>query len=63
MKAAADAFAARLLPTIRDIQRSGAPSSRMIAETLNARGIPTARGGTWSAMQVCNVLQRAQTKA
>jgi hypothetical protein len=40
MKAAADAFAARLLPTIRDIQRHGAPSLRAIAETLNARGIP-----------------------
>jgi hypothetical protein len=63
MKAAADAFAARLLPTIRDIQRHGAPSLRAIAETLNARGIPTARGGTWSAMQVSNVLQRAQTKS
>ena len=63
MKARADAFAARLLPTIRDIQRHGAPSLRAIAETLNARGIPTARGGTWSAMQVSNVLQRAQTKA
>jgi DNA invertase Pin-like site-specific DNA recombinase len=63
MKARADAFAARLLPTIRDIQRHGAPSLRAIAETLNARGIPTARGGTWSAMQVSNVLQRAETKA
>ena len=31
-------------------------------ETLNARGIPTARGGTWSAMQVSNVLQRGQTR-
>jgi hypothetical protein len=63
MKARADAFAARLLPTIRDIQRHGAPSLRAIAEILNARGILTARGGTWSAMQVFNVLQRAQTKA
>jgi hypothetical protein len=44
MKARADAFAARLLPMIRDIQRHGAPSLRAIAETLNARGIPTARG-------------------
>ena len=35
---------------------------RAIAGTLNARGIPTARGGTWSAMQVSNVLQRAQPK-
>jgi hypothetical protein len=63
MKAAADAFAARVLPTIRDIQLRGAPSLRVIAETPNARGIPTARRGTWSAMQVSNVLQRAQTRA
>jgi DNA invertase Pin-like site-specific DNA recombinase len=62
MKAAADAFAARVLPTIHDIQRHGAPSLRAIAATLNARGIPTSRGGTWSAMQVLNVLQRAQDK-
>jgi DNA invertase Pin-like site-specific DNA recombinase len=64
MRAAADAFAARVLPTIHDIQRHGAPSLRAIAETLNARGILTPRGGTWSAMQVHNVLARgAQTKA
>ena len=56
-------FADRLLPAIREIQRHGATSLRAIAETLNARGIPTARGGTWSAMQVSNVLQRAQRKA
>jgi DNA invertase Pin-like site-specific DNA recombinase len=64
MRAAADAFAARVLPTIHDIQRHGAPSLRAIAETLNTRGIPTPRGGAWSAMQVHNVLARgAQTKA
>jgi Recombinase len=64
MKAAADAFAARVLPTIHDIQRHGAPSLRAIAQTLNARGILTPRGGTWSAMQVHNVLARAaQIKA
>jgi hypothetical protein len=64
MRAAADAFAARVLPTIHDIQRHGAPSLRAIAETLNTRGIPTPRGGAWSAMQVSNVLARgAQTKA
>jgi hypothetical protein len=30
-----------------------------IADTINTRGIPTARGKTWTAMQVSNVLARA----
>ena len=30
-----------------------------IANALNARGIPTARGGRWAAMTVSNVLVRA----
>ena len=29
------------------------------AKALNARGIPTARGGTWQAIQVQRVLARA----
>jgi DNA invertase Pin-like site-specific DNA recombinase len=62
MKEAADAFAARLIPTIRDIQRHGAPSLHSIADTLNTRGIPTARGKTWTAMQVSNVLARAEVR-
>jgi DNA invertase Pin-like site-specific DNA recombinase len=60
MKEAAYAFAARLLPHIRDIQKHGAPSMRSIAEALNKRGIPTARGREWSAPQVANVLKRAE---
>ena len=48
-----------LIPTIRDIQRHGAPSLHSIADTLNTRGIPTARGKTWTAMQVSNVMARA----
>ncbi|TXM64653.1 resolvase [Methylobacterium sp. WL103] len=31
---------------------------RQIAAGLSARGIPTARGGTWSATQVQRVLER-----
>ena len=30
-----------------------------MAAGLNSRGIPTARGGTWSAVQVKRVLERA----
>ena len=50
--------AADLRPIIVDVQRSGASSLRQIAAELNQRGIPTARGGTWSAVQVKRVLQR-----
>jgi hypothetical protein len=45
---------------IRDIQRHGAPSLHSITDTLNTRGIPTARGKTWTAMQGSNVLARAE---
>lgn len=55
----ADRHAANVMPIIRDVQRSGARTLRAIAEALNARGIPTARGGRWQAMTVSNVLARA----
>ena len=43
--AEADRFAANVLPVIRAIQATGITSFGGIAEVLNARGIPTARGG------------------
>ena len=58
-RAAADAFAANVLPVVRQIQASGATTLRAIAEALNARGIRTARGGAWHAMTVQNLLARA----
>nr|WP_264653579.1 recombinase family protein [Bradyrhizobium japonicum] len=30
-----------------------------MADALNARGIPTARGGQWYAQSVANILERA----
>lgn len=54
----ADAFAANVLPVIASIQAGGAASLRAVAETLNARSVRTARGGTWTAVQVARVLQR-----
>ena len=48
--------AADLAPTIADIRAKGATSLREIARGLNERSIPTARGGTWSAVQVQRVL-------
>ena len=43
---------------VTDVQASGSLSLRSIAAGLNERGIPTARGGTWSAVQVKRVLER-----
>jgi DNA invertase Pin-like site-specific DNA recombinase len=47
-----------LAPIIADLQASGATSLRQIAAGLNERGIRTARGGEWSAVQVQRVLKR-----
>ncbi len=57
-KAAAEAFAAKVLPLIRSAQAEG-KSLRQIAAELNARGVATARGGTWAATQVADILRRA----
>jgi hypothetical protein len=51
--------AADLAPVIAEVQASGATTLQAIAAALNARGIPTARGGSWSAVQVQRVLARA----
>jgi DNA invertase Pin-like site-specific DNA recombinase len=52
----AAARAADLLPVIEAVKAEGATSLREIAAGLNQRGIPTARGGEWSAVQVMRVL-------
>jgi DNA invertase Pin-like site-specific DNA recombinase len=59
VKAEADRYAANVLPIIREAQKAGASTLRQIANALNARGIPTARGGQWYAQSVANVLERA----
>jgi DNA invertase Pin-like site-specific DNA recombinase len=56
--AAADAFAANVLPIIREIRASGMQSLRGIAKALTARGVKTARGGQWSAAQVSDIVNR-----
>jgi hypothetical protein len=48
-----------VLPIIHQIQAAGAATPRAIAAALNARGIRTARGGTWHDSTVRNVLARA----
>lgn len=52
--------AADLLPVIDAIKAEGAVSLRQIAEGLNERGILTARGGEWSAVQVMRVVEHAR---
>lgn len=57
----ANAYAARVLPVVRDIQIvGGAQTLRDIGAALSARGIQTPRGGTaWNPSQVRNLLARA----
>jgi DNA invertase Pin-like site-specific DNA recombinase len=57
-KASADRFAKSIVPIIREIEASGVASHRGIARALNDRGVPTARGGEWTAVQVGAILRR-----
>jgi DNA invertase Pin-like site-specific DNA recombinase len=59
IKAEADRAAGNVLPIIAEIRKSGATTLRAVAEALNARGVPTPRGGRWHAMSVRNALARA----
>jgi DNA invertase Pin-like site-specific DNA recombinase len=58
-KAEANRFANNVLPIIKQVQKSGAATLQAIADALNARGIATARGGSWHPSNVKNVLDRA----
>ena len=49
--------AADVMPIVKDLQAGGAESLRAIAAGLDERGIPTARGGKWSATQVSRLLE------
>ena len=44
--------------TVKEFQAAGCESLRAIAAKLAARGIPAARGGKWSAVQVYRLLER-----
>jgi DNA invertase Pin-like site-specific DNA recombinase len=51
--------AADILPVIQEVQAEGVTTLAGIAGTLNERGIPAPRGGSWSAVQVSRVLALA----
>lgn len=55
----ADDFAARVFPIIRPMQDQG-KSLNEIARHLNMRGVRTARGGSWTAKTIANVLSRQE---
>ena len=59
MKAAADRFAANILRLIQPLRAQGR-SLREIANALNGRGVPTARGGKWAPTQIADVIKRAK---
>jgi DNA invertase Pin-like site-specific DNA recombinase len=54
----AKARAEALRPVLDELKANGVTSLRTIASALNDRGIKTARGGEWTAMQVARVLDR-----
>jgi DNA invertase Pin-like site-specific DNA recombinase len=54
----ANQFAANLIPVIDSIRATGVTELKAIAEALQARGVPTARGGRWHAQQVKRILAR-----
>jgi DNA invertase Pin-like site-specific DNA recombinase len=58
IKVEADRAAGNVLPIIAEIQKSGATTLRAIADALNARGVPTPRGGRWYGMSVRNAMAR-----
>ncbi|WP_457798921.1 recombinase family protein [Methylocystis sp. S23] len=58
--AQADNRAADLGPIIADLRSTGVTSLGGIAAALNEKGIPTAKGGKWQAVQVQRVLARLE---
>ena len=59
----ADGFARNVLPVIAEIRAGGVTSFQAVAAALNARGVRTARGGTWHASSVRNVALRGDAPA
>jgi DNA invertase Pin-like site-specific DNA recombinase len=60
LQAKADGRAADLAPMIRAWQAAGITSQAGLARALDAAGIPTARGGKWSNVQVAGLLRRLE---
>jgi DNA invertase Pin-like site-specific DNA recombinase len=50
-----------LAPTIAGLRSAGITTLQAMADALNARGIPSARGGQWAPQTVSRLLQRMPT--
>lgn len=55
----AKARAAELMPVIEELRGLGVVSVSGLAAALNARGMTAPRGGSWQAVQVARVIERA----
>jgi DNA invertase Pin-like site-specific DNA recombinase len=60
IRAKAEARAADLAPMIAAWQAAGITSQAGLARALNGAGVPSARGGTWSNVQVAALLARIE---
>jgi hypothetical protein len=56
----ANRHARNVAPVIAQIRASGVTSLCGIAKALTARGVATARGGQWTAVQVAGIEKRSQ---
>lgn len=61
LKEEADAFSAKVAPTILALQAQG-KSLRAVAAELERLGVKTARGGQWTAAAVKNVIERQKQR-
>jgi DNA invertase Pin-like site-specific DNA recombinase len=59
-QATAAAFAANVMPVIRQVQAGGATSFQAIADALNARGMRSPRGRDWHSTTVRNIINREE---
>jgi DNA invertase Pin-like site-specific DNA recombinase len=57
-KAEANEQALSLVPIIRELRAAGTTTVRALAEELNRREVPTARGGEWHPTSVARLLAR-----
>ena len=58
-QANAQARSTDLRPILADLRANGITTLAALADALNDRGIPAARGGAWSPMQVSRVMKAA----
>ena len=59
MASRAEARSADLAPILAELRTEGVTTLAALADALNDRGIPAARGGAWSPMQVSRIMKAA----